>query len=132
MGDANVTTPSAHGDDISLGSEVVGAEHDVAATGASAASSAASADAGAGAASGGAASDVPGRGGFDPDVARVVRGNPSDDELAAVVAVLASVFEAGSQADRPRDLALRRSGWERSQRTLRGATGDPFGTPFGR
>ena len=70
---------------------------------------------------------------FDPTVARVVRGNPTDEELAAVMAVIAAVFDAGSTADRPRDLARRRTGWQRTQRALRGdSPGDQFGMRFGR
>lgn len=70
---------------------------------------------------------------FDPTVARVVRGNPTDDELGGVVAVLAAVFDAGSHADRPRDLPPRRSGWARSQRNMRGRSAlDPFNDTFGR
>ncbi|KAB1648450.1 acyl-CoA carboxylase epsilon subunit [Pseudoclavibacter endophyticus] len=70
---------------------------------------------------------------FDPTVARVVAGNPTDEELGAVVAVLAAVFDAGRQADRPRDIPARRSGWERSRRAMRGAPGnDPFADTFGR
>lgn len=70
---------------------------------------------------------------FDPASARVVRGNPSDEELAAVVAVIAAVFDAGSTADRPLDRPSHRSAWERSQRTMRGAWSDTsFGLRFGR
>lgn len=62
----------------------------------------------------------------------VLRGNPSDEELAAVTAVLAAVFASGRVADRPRDMAPKRSAWRASQRAPRGQAGDPFATRFGR
>lgn len=62
----------------------------------------------------------------------VVRGDPSDEELAAVVAVLTAVFESGRAADRPRDIAERNAAWARTQRSMRNLPGDPFATSFGR
>ena len=53
---------------------------------------------------------------------RVLRGNPTPAELAAVTAVLTAVIEAETAAE---ELAgkERRSAWELSQRTLRGGLG---------
>lgn len=69
----------------------------------------------------------------DPDILRVVGGNPTEEEIAAVAAVMAAVFDAGIHADRPRDLPRYRSKWELSQRVMRGGQPlDPFSDAFGR
>lgn len=53
---------------------------------------------------------------------RVVRGNPTPAELAAVTAVLMAVLDAEAEAEE-RAGAEQRSGWELSQRGLRGDLG---------
>ncbi|RRJ86798.1 hypothetical protein EG850_07190 [Gulosibacter macacae] len=71
---------------------------------------------------------------LEPGDARLLAGKPTEDELAAVTAVLAVLFEAGVGLDRPRDEVVRLSPWERSQRHLQGGggAGDPFGGRFRR
>lgn len=66
---------------------------------------------------------------LEPGEARLLNGNPTDEELAAVVATLAALFADGVALDRPRDTVVRHSPWQLAQRTLRGGggTGDPFG-----
>lgn|GEM_PF-3562264 len=59
------------------------------------------------------------------DVA-VMRGNPSDEELAAVSAVLAALVEASAHVDRPRDIVPTHTRWNRTQRPLRGTDSDPW------
>lgn len=49
---------------------------------------------------------------------RVVRGNPTPAELAAVTAVLAAAIEEET-AERERSANERRSAWELTQRSLR-------------
>lgn len=68
---------------------------------------------------------------LDPGHAALVRGNPTEEELGAVVATLAVLFEEGVSADRPRDIPESLSPWARSQRHLQGGMsyGDPL---FGR
>lgn len=57
-----------------------------------------------------------------------VRGHPSDEELAAVVAVLNAVADTMEHQDAPRDLPTEQSRWSKSQRPLRGLPRDPFAT----
>ncbi|MDJ1371331.1 acyl-CoA carboxylase subunit epsilon [Gulosibacter molinativorax] len=66
-----------------------------------------------------------------PGDAALVRGNPTDEEIGAVAATLAALFEGGVSADRPRDRAPKLSPWARSQRYMQGGMmpGDPL---FGR
>ena len=66
---------------------------------------------------------------LEPGEARLLNGNPTEDELAAVAATLAALFADGVKVDRPRDSVVRLSPWQQSQRGLRGGggTGDPFG-----
>ncbi|WP_311478101.1 acyl-CoA carboxylase epsilon subunit [uncultured Gulosibacter sp.] len=66
---------------------------------------------------------------LSPGEARLLRGNPTDDELAAVAATLAVLFADGVQVDRPRDAVVKLTPWQLSQRALRGGggSGDPFG-----
>lgn len=68
---------------------------------------------------------------LEPGEAAIVRGNPTEEELGAVVATLAALFDGGVSADRPRDIPARLSPWARSQRYLQGGmhSGDPL---FGR
>ncbi|MGO1544659.1 MAG: acyl-CoA carboxylase subunit epsilon [Gulosibacter sp.] len=68
---------------------------------------------------------------LEPGNAALVRGNPTEEELGAVAATLAVLFEGGVAADRPRDIPERLSPWTRSQRYLQGGmrAGDPL---FGR
>lgn len=58
-----------------------------------------------------------------PGDARLLAGSPTDDEFAAVTAVLAVLFEEGVSLDRPRDAVVHLSPWERSQRHLQGGGG---------
>lgn len=66
---------------------------------------------------------------LSPGEAQLLRGNPTDDELAAVAATLAVLFADGVQIDRPRDAVVKLTPWELSRRALRGGggSGDPFG-----
>ncbi|KAB1644755.1 acyl-CoA carboxylase subunit epsilon [Gulosibacter chungangensis] len=68
---------------------------------------------------------------LEPGDAALVRGNPTEEELGAVAATLAVLFEEGVSADRPRDMREKLSPWARSQRFLQGGmrSGDPL---FGR
>ena len=67
---------------------------------------------------------------LEPGEARLLNGNPSDEELAAVAATLAALFADGVAVDRPRDVVVRLSPWQLSQRGLRGGSGDPFGSRY--
>ena len=71
---------------------------------------------------------------IDHGAPRILRGNPTAEEIAAVSAVLAALVEAGLTADRPRDVPRPASAWTRSQRFLQGggSASDPFGGRFGR
>lgn len=51
-------------------------------------------------------------------VVRIVTGNPTDDELAAVHAVIAAVLADQAAAGTPR-LEPRADGWQRSARQMR-------------
>lgn len=64
--------------------------------------------------------DMDGSDSLQPGTARLVRGNPTDEELAAIAGTLAVLFEAGVQVDRPRDRASDLTPWQRTQRALRG------------
>lgn len=68
---------------------------------------------------------------LEPGEARIVCGNPTDEELAAVAATLGVLFASGVAADRPRDQVKRLSPWQQTQRPLRGGStpNDPL---FGR
>ncbi|CAG7844778.1 hypothetical protein USB125703_01025 [Pseudoclavibacter triregionum] len=103
-----------------------------AAAGGAAADAAQAGDGGSAGSASGADIVVPSEAERTPSSGRVVSGNPSDEELAAIVAVLRGILDSGSTADRPRDLMRPASRWERSQRMLRGGAGDPFRTDFGR
>lgn len=59
---------------------------------------------------------------LEPGDARLVRGNPTDDELAAVAATLGVLFESGVRADRPRDRVTSLSPWQQAQRPIRGGS----------
>lgn len=60
---------------------------------------------------------------------RIVRGNPDPEEIAAITAVFAVLYEEGTRVDRPRDLPSPRTPWIRAQRPMRGggSASDPFG-----
>jgi hypothetical protein len=53
-----------------------------------------------------------------PPVVRIVTGSPTDDELAAVHAVIAAVLADQAAAGTPR-LEPRADGWQRSARMMR-------------
>lgn len=55
-----------------------------------------------------------------------VHGNPSDEELAAVAAVLDMLADELAAQDTPRDLPVEQSRWAKSQRAMRGVNQDPF------
>ncbi|WP_282851814.1 acyl-CoA carboxylase subunit epsilon [Gulosibacter sediminis] len=55
-----------------------------------------------------------------PGDARLLRGNPTEDELAAIAGTLGVMFAAGVSVDRPRDRPARLTPWERTQRATRG------------
>ncbi|MDO5051791.1 MAG: acyl-CoA carboxylase epsilon subunit [Pseudoclavibacter sp.] len=65
---------------------------------------------------------------------RIVRGAASEEEIAAVAAVLAALHEEGMRVDRPRDTPSPRTAWIRAQRPMRGggSASDPFGGGYGR
>jgi hypothetical protein len=54
----------------------------------------------------------------DPDPARVLRGNPTDLEIAAVTAVLSAMADELA-AERGAPSTVARSAWDRSRRNLR-------------
>jgi len=54
-----------------------------------------------------------------PLTIEVLRGNPTDEELAALIAVVGEAY-ANEAADAVADESTRRSVWELSTRTLRG------------
>ncbi len=58
-------------------------------------------------------------GGVDPRAVRVLSGNPSDEELAAVIAVLSAVAASAPAPAAHPVTPPRLSGWARSQRALR-------------
>ncbi|MFD2757913.1 acyl-CoA carboxylase subunit epsilon [Gulosibacter faecalis] len=55
-----------------------------------------------------------------PGDARLLRGNPTAEELAAIAGTLAVMFDEGTQVDRPRDRRERLTPWQRTQRSTRG------------
>ncbi len=58
-------------------------------------------------------------GGVDPGAVRVLSGNPTDEELAAVIAVLSAVAASAPAPAAHPVTPPRLSGWARSQRALR-------------
>lgn len=69
-----------------------------------------------------------------PGQARLISGEPTPEEAAAMTAVMAMLFAEGAVVDRPRDSVPRLSPWQRTQRHLQGGTsaGDPIWGSFGR
>lgn len=64
----------------------------------------------------------------DRPLLRVVRGAPSDEELAAVTVVVRAVFAARAQRAKAPKPQVRRAGWDRD-RTDHGALGTWTGRP---
>ena len=56
--------------------------------------------------------------GVDPSVIRITGGHPSDEEIAALTAVLSAALDELAGDDRRRQ-RLAPSAWERSQRAVR-------------
>lgn len=55
-----------------------------------------------------------------PGDARLLRGNPTEDELAAIAGTLGVMFAEGVAVDRPRDRQPRLTPWAQTQRSTRG------------